>query len=171
MVDLETLAKQLLGGEQYEARCNLRVLSFDPGETTGVAYFRGFRLASTEQLNTSHPDIALKAITNYCDGCPCDVVVMEDYRVYQWKLKQHSFSNLYTPRIIGMLETLCLQREWPYHKQSAQQGKGFVTDAKLESWGFYKKGQRHARDAMRHGLYFLLFPPQTITSQAITRGT
>jgi hypothetical protein len=39
----------------------------------------------------------------------------------------------------------------------ASQAKAFVTDQKLKEWGFWKEGMRHSRDAIRHGLYFLLF--------------
>ena len=34
--------------------------------------------------------------------------------------------------------------------------KGFVTDAKLKEWGLWQDGLRHSRDAIRHGIYFLV---------------
>lgn len=41
--------------------------------------------------------------------------------------------------------------------QMAAQAKGFVDDDKLKAWGFWIKGKKHARDAIRHGVYYLLF--------------
>lgn len=34
--------------------------------------------------------------------------------------------------------------------------KTFCNDEKLKGWGFWKVGERHARDAIRHGAYFLI---------------
>ena len=45
----------------------------------------------------------------------------------------------------------------PTHKQMASTAKTFATDKKLREWGFWERGMRHARDAIRHGCYFLLF--------------
>ena len=38
----------------------------------------------------------------------------------------------------------------------AQQAKGFVTDAKLKEWGMWDIGHKHARDACRHCVYYLV---------------
>jgi len=38
--------------------------------------------------------------------------------------------------------------------------KTFANDDKLEAWGFWRKGQKHARDAIRHGIYFYCTPPK-----------
>ena len=32
---------------------------------------------------------------------------------------------------------------------------------KLKKWNMYRKGERHARDAIRHGAHFLLFGKNT----------
>jgi hypothetical protein len=86
-----------------------------------------------------------------------DMVVYEDFRIYDWKAASLSWNTLHTPRLIGAIQTLTFQRAIKVFTQMAQQPKGFVTDAKLEQWGYYKKGQRHARDAVRHACYYLLF--------------
>ena len=44
----------------------------------------------------------------------------------------------------------------PIAYQMAFQGKGFATDARLKEWGFWKEGMKHSRDAIRHGIYYLL---------------
>ena len=84
-------------------------------------------------------------------------VVMEDYKVYGWKTDQHAWAALHTPKFIGSIVALCYIHQIPYHMQMAQQAKGFCSDEKLEGWGYYDRGMRHARDAVRHGCYYTLF--------------
>ena len=86
------------------------------------------------------------------------MVVYENYRVYAHKLERHSNSEVYTLRLVGVIEYLCdVKHQVPQYNQMASQAKGFMTDEKLKKWGMYRKGFRHARDAIRHGAYFLLF--------------
>ena len=86
-------------------------------------------------------------------------MVMESYRIYGWKAKDHTWSSLYTPRLIGALEYVAAINGIPLFKQNAQTGKGFVTDQKLTEWGLYDLtiGKQHARDALRHALQFAIF--------------
>jgi hypothetical protein len=106
-------------------------------------------------------------------------VVCENYRIYAHKLERHSFSQVETLRLIGGIDMLC-HNGWigrkicnkeceevsyefvkyyqpiPIAYQMAVQAKGFVTDERLKEWDFWKPGMRHSRDAIRHGLYFLI---------------
>jgi hypothetical protein len=95
-------------------------------------------------------------------------VVMEDYRVYAHRVQQHMGSALLTPRLIGAIENMCITIGIPYHKQMAGEAKQFVTDVKLKSWGMYPAGLKHARDAIRHGCYYIIFPPKVMYSQRLT---
>jgi hypothetical protein len=146
-----------------------RLVSLDPGATTGVAVFRRLSLHMAAQLNTSMPDVALEQLTLFFDQQRPTEVVLEDYRVYANRVEQHAGSSLQTPRLIGMIETLCMQRKIPFHKQPAGTAKYFCTDDKLREWGMYATGQRHARDAVRHAAYYILFPPKTRTSENIVK--
>jgi hypothetical protein len=146
------------------------LLALDPGETTGWAVFTNAVLSDHGQHNTSNPDLSLKEMTKLFDDHKPDEVIMEDYRVYAQRREQHVGSSLHTPRLIGLIETLCGQRGIPYHKQLASLAKGFVTDKKLRDWGLYDSAKRHSRDAIRHGCYFILFPPKTLLSRSIMHG-
>lgn len=144
-----------------------RVLALDPGETTGACLFEGSRLIDARQLSTGLMPLAAQTVVDYFNGGsiplrplltgPIDMIVIEDYRVYSWKTDDHAWQGLHTPRLIGAIEYICHNRGTPLTKQSAQQGKGFCTDDKLQAWGLYQKGERHARDAIRHAIYYLLF--------------
>ena len=54
------------------------------------------------------------------------------------------------------IKYMLYKRNIPYKLQMAQQAKGFVTDAKLKEWGMWDIGHKHARDACRHCVYYLV---------------
>ncbi len=154
-MQFDLLLKSQLKGESIPSR----LLAFDPGETTGLAFFLDGELHTVDQLETKTmletPKVLKEAFKKYNP----DIVVFEEYRIYGWKTEVHSWSDLHTPRVIGAIETICALSEEsiPYTRQSAQQPKSFCTDMKLKQWDFYKKGVRHGRDAVRHGCFYLLF--------------
>jgi hypothetical protein len=139
------------------------LVSLDPGETTGYAVWHvtnhGAELLEQGQLKTWPMSSALMALDELFVRVKPIHVVHETYAVYEWKTDSHAWSQVPTLRIIGMIETLCLQKYITYSDQTAQVAKNFCTDAKLEAWNFYAKGMRHARDAVRHGAYYILFSP------------
>lgn len=134
-----------------------RVLALDPGETTGACVFQGSDLLNYTQLITKSVPEGAATVKGYIIAWQPEVVVMESYRIYSWKTKDHTWASLHTPRLIGAIEYVCYDMELAIKQQSAQQGKGFCTDDKLHEWGLYKEGQKHARDAIRHACYYLLF--------------
>ncbi len=83
-------------------------------------------------------------------------LVVEDYRIYAGKLREHTWSSLYTPKLIGVIEFLGAKYELERIMQMAS-SKHFCTNEKLKKWGFYTRGLPHAMDAIRHGCYYLLF--------------
>lgn len=140
-----------------------RLLALDPGETTGWSLFNAaqddVQLLDAGQLKTWPMEDAVQNFTKHLNEHHPTRVIYEQYRVYEWKTDDHAWSQVPTLRIIGCLETLCIQKKIPFSHQTAQQAKNFCTDEKLEAWGYYIKGQKHARDSIRHGCYFLLFGP------------
>lgn len=144
-----------------------RLLCYDPGETTGFAIFEYGELIHSSQLDTHTIKSGIRTLlrTLYnIDGSiyaspksKVTQIVYENYKVYNWKTDSHAWSNLHTPKLIGALEALAHMKLMPTYTQMAQQPKGFCTDKKLEEWGYYKAGLKHARDAIRHGCYYMLF--------------
>jgi hypothetical protein len=163
-VDFEGLLKAFQKPDVI-ARLPLSITALDPGETTGAcAMGRDAmtldsipNLKHAGHLDTDDMDKAVKALTEYFDVFTPQVVVIEDYRIYAWKADDHKWSGLHTPRVIGCIETLCIQRGIVYVKQTAQVAKGFCTDKKLQEWGWYFPSIRHGRDAIRHAVFYLLF--------------
>ncbi len=133
-------------------------LCFDPGHTTGWAAFSCFDIISHGEIDTNDIEKATLEVELLISEYQPDVIVIEDYRIYRHRVKQHAGSDMLTTRVIGCIETLAIMCHIPHIvKQPAHIAKGFCTDTKLREWGFYRKGEKHARDAIRHGCYFLLF--------------
>lgn len=139
------------------------LLALDPGETTGVAVFTcdvdAAVLSHVAQIKTWPLTLGVESFMALIDKLQPDRVVFESYQVYEWKADSHSWSQIPTVQVIGMIQTILIQRGIPYSTQTAQVAKNFVDDDKLEKWGFWQKGLRHARDAIRHACYYLLFGP------------
>lgn len=140
-----------------------RLISLDPGGTTGYAIWDNSKLVEAGQLSTSTVKSSVPMldgwISNLFEGTRFNqsevLAVMEEYRVYGWKTDDHAQSTMHTSRLIGCFETLFVQKGIGYTMQGAGMAKGFCTDVKLKNWDFWQTGERHARDAIRHGAYFL----------------
>lgn len=156
-MDFETLSKTY-HKQKPNPEAGTAILALDPGHTTGWAYFYGGSLIECGQIDTSS---IRKCVTNaeaLIASTNPQVIAMEDYRVYRGKQQQHVNSAMLTTRVIGSLETLAIQHNVQrVVKRMATIAKGFCTDDKLRDWNMYKPGERHARDAIRHGCYFILF--------------
>jgi len=134
------------------------ILSFDPGETIGWAVTKnGFLKACGQLPSAEWTQAQVCAIERLFEEYGPDIVVYELYTVYGWKTDSHAWNEVHTAQIIGIIRFLCLSRGIPYAKQTAQIAKGFCTDDKLKAWGFIKGIPKHARDAIRHNLYWLMF--------------
>ncbi len=137
------------------------LLCLDPGETTGWAVFhctiKEVVLFKWGQVDTSDMLKGIQSIQYLLDGLDPHILVVEDYRVYGWKTEDHSWSKLHTPKFIGVIYAVAHTKGLVPVMQMAQFAKEFCTDDKLKRWGFYQKGQRHARDAVRHGCAYILF--------------
>lgn len=149
------------------SRKRMRIMAFDPGETTGACFMNGMTLTS-KQLSTPPKDFmnSLATIEQYImDREPPDVIVIEDYRVYGWAKDEHAWNSLHTPKLIGGMHAIIRDMwgvwgaEVPVILRMASEAKQFVTDDKLKSWGLYAdtKSQCHARDAVRHAIYQKIF--------------
>lgn len=161
-MDFNELAQKVHQSRGTTMPVGKAVLCFDPGHTTGWAMFLPvdgvYGLHCSGEIDTDDMEKAPDAIGDLIDTFSPHIVVIEDYRVYKWRAKHHAGSTLLTARVIGCIETLAyIEPVEHIYKQPAHIAKGFCDDAKLREWGFYVEGEKHARDAIRHGCYFLLF--------------
>lgn len=132
------------------------VLCLDPGETTGWALFDDGLLIECGQENTGrHPAYMAEFI--YTFQPEPNTLVYEEYRIRGNKVREHIGSEVVTIQHIGVIRAVADDLGVELVKQSAGMAKGFATDTKLRRWGLYQVNQRHANDAIRHGVYYHLF--------------
>lgn len=169
---MSTSFAELLRLNRGNCKVPKRLLCLDPGETTGWALFENGELTRWGQIPTVKNEIIYWDILDVLfTSTDPDYVVCEDYRIYQHKLARHSFSPVLTLRLIGGIDMKCTHGWFraqlnpsypehctcPIHYQMATTAKTFCTDERLKQWDFWQENMRHARDAIRHGCYFLLF--------------
>lgn len=140
------------------------VLALDPGHTTGWCLFHEGQLKRWGQAETIKEtprgiEYNWKALEELFTMVPPDAleIVCEEYLIYKHKLSEHTYSKVLTLRIIGTIQYLCWRNNLPLRFHNASRVKSFCNNVKLKQWGFYQKGMRHARDAIRHACYYILF--------------
>jgi len=158
MMPFEVLCtKSRIGRKLEPIPDEYKVLAFDPGETTGMCLFTRYNLTTSGQVETPDIGVAMDHFVHTIGQIKPDAIVVEDYKVYATHLKQHEWSELLTPKLVGILEGISASSKIPVEKQMAGRIKAFVTDDKLTAWRFYRPGLKHARDAIRHACFFLAF--------------
>jgi hypothetical protein len=135
-----------------------RLLSLDPGGTTGHATFDGDKTIKVWQVDTNNIPEAFDGLVGIIKEFQPDHLRYEDYRVYEWKSEDHAWSPVHTLRWIGAIQVACHVTDTSNSCLMAANPKKFWTDDKLNLFGLNPKGLRHGRDALRHLLYYLLFP-------------
>lgn len=146
-----------------------RILCLDPGETLGWAFFVDGHVLRCGQYPIHRRLAAGESfcllLNSFIDDLVCatdesaqliDVCVTEDYVVYAHKLQANVWSSLFTVRLIGAFQLLCSERRIPVTYQMAAEAKFFGSDDKLRRWGLYQTKLKHANDAIRHGVYYML---------------
>ena len=105
-----------------------------------------------------------------------DVIVCENFRLYQHKAQAQVHSELETPRIIGALEYCAWLKKMPlYFQMATEVKKRFSDEIMLENkildkhknalyFNFIKTND-HIRDAMRHYYYFVRYGLKRLKSE------
>lgn len=138
-----------------EAPQQLKILTLDPGKTTGIAIFdakfplvsSGPHKLSTKQLG---PDVHYKELWDFLSEEMPDVIVCESFM-----FRQLDRINMQAPEYIGLTKTWCALALRPMYMQSPSQVKSFVPNRRLHDLNLYRTNMRHANDAIRHLVYFI----------------
>jgi hypothetical protein len=141
-----------------------KIVSLDPGGTTGYAVYHR---DGTEQERFNryggtwtwghlgpddhHEDLFALLCLNYTKDM---IVVCESFEFRQ--NRQRDNINLMSREYIGVAKLFGQREDTPVVFQSAAQGKGFVSDEKLKVMGLYIPGKKHAMDAMRHLVFYMV---------------
>lgn len=132
-----------------------RLVGLDPGETTGVALALDGQLTYFDHIVTK--ENAFEEMASLLLHLQPTHIICEDYLVYGHKTDAHSWSALHTPKLIGGISMWAYLKSTPLYFQTAATAKPFCNPTKLADWGMWPSNRRHAADAIKHLLYFLLF--------------
>lgn len=136
-----------------------RIVALDPGGTTGVATVKiddaGVCTWSWDQLGPQEHHHELW--TTLCDELANTgdlTIVCESFEFRQ--NRQRDNINLMSREYIGVVKLFSATYGTPVVFQTAGLAKPFVTDAKLKVMDLWVPGQKHAMDATRHAVTFMI---------------
>lgn len=109
-----------------------------------------------------------ETVLNLITHLQVDIVVIEDFLLYETKSKSQINSRFETPKLIGLLEYHCNKNCIKYTLQRAVDVKKRWTDDILTTKGYIQKVNNryyaggvltsdHMRDAIRHGIHYITF--------------
>lgn len=127
------------------------IIAIDPGKTVGYA------VADNKGNPLQVGQVESYQICDVLDVLKPSQVVIESFRLYPHKARAQTWSSLQAPKVIGAIEHWCLQNKIPVSFQNATD-RNLVSDDMLRKYNFWSltKGMRHARDAARHLVLWLI---------------
>lgn len=131
----------------------IKVLALDPGITTGIAF--GTIHEGTMYFAADQAELKCLGLWDLISSYDPNIIVCESFEFRQGK--QRGNLELYSRNLIGVIQLYHEMFKTKLVMQNAAQGKTFYTNEKLKQEGSYIKGKDHARDAIRHLLYWYAF--------------
>lgn len=120
-------------------------LSIDPGKTSGIAW----RTDKGELRGVQWPGDSISAVLDGMHSAyELTEIVVENFRS-----RPGPAVNLSAPEVIGRVYAWADGRGIPVVRQDASPVKVRVTSDRLRAAGGWKRGEPHARDALRHLVY------------------
>lgn len=139
----------------------MRVLAFDPGQTTGYSVGeldeeKGLMIVNPKQAKLDHAQLFA-----LCVSLSPDWIV---YESFEYRNKARAGLVLVSAEYIGVLKLYAAHYDVKQTKQTAATigagGRtGYFNNDRLRSEGLYLPGNPHAMDSLRHLLYWYQFGP------------
>lgn len=129
----------------------MKYISIDPGETVGYSIWEDSKRLTQGEKKTIDFLIMLEDIID-----ELDLIIYEGYALRRSSAKAMINNEFITSQVIGVIKWLAYKAKVETVKQSPAQ-KEFFTNNRLKKLGLYDRGQQHARDSVRHALYYQFF--------------
>ena len=125
----------------------LWIEAYDPGQTTGFAYFKLVEDQPLELINSGQLEGGVHGFLERHIPDDPDIVIAEQFVLDGRTVKP----DLEPLKIEGVLiaDAYALEHELVFQRNNF---KAHVTDELLKRIGWYSPGKPHAMDAVRHGL-------------------
>jgi hypothetical protein len=148
----------------------LTIVAFDPGGATGYAVYRGWDDPAVEKFSCgtftgpSHHALlythlgSLRRTNNLRTSTSFTNEMHVVTESFEYRNQSRAGLELISRDYIGVIELFCQHNSLELHRQTASMGKGFVKDIHLKRLGLWSSGkeERHAMDAYRHLLYYMI---------------
>lgn len=123
-------------------------VSLDPGKTTGWATFR------EDGWFTNRGQVDLDDLPEFLESLDgTKVIIYENYKLFSWKAKQQSGSNMPASQAIGMIKSYALRNDCHLIDQPPSIKPTAQMLSQLTPIG--KHSETHWVDAYNHGFYYL----------------
>ena len=148
----------------------MKLICVDPGKISGLALI---------DFSTGTPNIIEAVELSQQDACiwirdkieseGTSKVVCEDFIISNRTAKMKTSDTRHSLEIIGMIRYFCLLNKTPLILQTPVHMKKFFSGWSLKDFGLWVKGGAgHKRDALRHGVVYLLstnrWDPQDVSA-------
>lgn len=144
----------------------MKVIALDPGGTTGWCTYENQEIVNPDGETEVYDERWVHGHLGPEEhhGQLYDFLGMqhsqqETYVVcesFEFRQKARTGLVLVSLEYIGVTKLFVRERRLQLKMQTAAMGKGFVTDEKLRKMGLYQPGWKHANDATRHLVYYLV---------------
>ncbi len=125
----------------------MTILSFDPGGTTGYATCdKDYNIVSGHFAHFEDVNSLLLSVKP-------SIIIVESFALYPWKSKHKQWSSFPEVEVIGAIKHEAYLHGLQIIEQTPST-KQLFDDKKLKQLGLYKQISNHARDAVRHILYY-----------------
>ena len=155
----------------------MTIIALDPGGTTGWAsarfdYTPGLPLnrvtfACTQFDKPQHHLQLWRAIRDEHQATDDLIIVSESF---EYRANSRAGLVLDSKEYIGVAKLFSQLHDTLYVEQTAAKAKGFVKDEHIKKLGLWSPSQRHAMDAYRHLLYFMIFGPYDLIKQELLKA-
>lgn len=156
-------------------------LAFDPGGTTGWASLR-FKIDDeynvegrpewkTGQIGPHQHHGELWTMLWDLNDKPDEFFLITES--FEYRNRARAGLVLDSVEYIGVMKLFCAITREDLYKQTAAMGKGFVKDENIKKLGLWSPGNKHAMDAMRHLIYFIVMNkdvPALLRDEVLQRG-
>jgi hypothetical protein len=138
----------------------MRIVSFDPGGTTGYTFAQIYGLGDPSANTLLKVDPDQSKLTHYeldrllAINLYPDVIICESF---EYRNRARAGLVLVSCELIGVIKLYSQQYNVPLFMQTAAQGKGHFKDEIIKNMGLWIKGKPHAMDSLRHVLQWFTF--------------
>lgn len=143
------------------------VMCIDPGKASGLAILEldNDNVSIIDSLELSQQKACQWIVDNISK---VDKVVCEDFIISARTAKMKTSDTRYSLEIIGLIRYYCIINKRPLILQTPVKMKTFFSGWSLRDFNLWSKsGEGHKRDAIRHGVLYLLdsnkWSPQNIS--------